>query len=91
MENKPKTEVIEQNILIARRVPPGDKWRLIANEPKGPIHKSLTDTLEAYMTKTGFRGEYRLAHLKSELFAISTEEKEVQVEQEQKFSIYGEY
>jgi len=91
MGNKPKTEVIEQNILIARRVPPGDKWRLIANEPSGPVHKSLTDTLEAYMTKTGFRGEYRLAPLNSELFAISSEEKEVQAEQEQKFSIYGEY
>ena len=91
MGNKPKTEVIEQKILIARRVPPGDKWRLIANEPSGPVHKSLTDTLEAYMTKTGFRGEYRLAALNSELFAISSEEKEVQAEQEQKFSIYGEY
>jgi len=91
MGNKPKTEVIEQKILIARRVPPGDKWRLIANEPSGPVHKSLTDTLEAYMTKTGFRGEYRLAPLNSELFAISSEEKEVQAEQEQKFSIYGEY
>jgi|TARA_R110000803_G_scaffold207129_1_gene274851 hypothetical protein len=91
MKDKPKTEVIEQNMLIARRVPPGDKWRLIANEPNGPIHKSLTDTLESYMTKTGFRGEYRLAPLKSELFAISAEEKEVQAEQEQKFSIYGEY
>ena len=24
--------------LIARRVPPGDKWRLIANEPNGKVH-----------------------------------------------------
>jgi hypothetical protein len=58
---KQKTQIEETNILIARRVPPGDKWRLIANEPNGPLHKTLTDTLEAYMTKTGFRGEYRLA------------------------------
>ncbi len=56
---KEDTQIIEHNILIARRVPPGDKWRLIANEPDGPVHKTLTDTLEAYMTKTGFRGEYR--------------------------------
>lgn len=86
-----QVKVIEENILIARRVPQGDKWRLVANEPDGPIHKSLTDTLEAYMTKTGFRGEYRLAPLKSELYAISTTEKPIEVEKEQKYSLYGEY
>ena len=81
----------EEYILIARRVPPGDKWRLVANEPDGPLHKSLTDTLEAYMTKTGFRGEYRLAPLKSELYAILTSEKEIEPVKEQRYSIYGEY
>lgn len=86
-----KTKVIEENILIARRVPPGDKWRLVANEPDGQVHKTLTDTLEAYMVKTGFKGEYRLAPLKSELFAISSEEVEVKPEPEKKYSIYGEY
>jgi hypothetical protein len=28
------TQIEEKNILIARRVPPGDKWRLVANEPE---------------------------------------------------------
>jgi hypothetical protein len=88
---KQKTQIEETNILIARRVPPGDKWRLIANEPSGPLHKTLTDTLEAYMTKTGFRGEYRLAPLKGELYAINAEEVKVTIPEEQKFSIYGEY
>jgi hypothetical protein len=86
-----KKKVIEENILIARRVPPGDKWRLVANEPDGTVHKTLTDTLEAYMVKTGFKGEYRLAPLQSKLFAISTTEEEVKVEPIKKFSIYGEY
>ena len=81
----------EDYILIARRVPPGDKWRLVANEPDGPLHKTLTDTLEAYMVKTGFKGEYRLAPLKSELYAISTIEEEVIIEPEKKYSLYGEY
>ena len=81
----------EENVLIARRVPPSDRWRLIANEPDGPIHKSLTDTLEAYMIKTGFKGEYRLAPLKSELYAISTTEEEIKPEPVKKFSLYGEY
>ena len=59
----------ERNTLIARRVPPGDKWQLVDREPATvtPLHKTLTDCLEAYMVKTGFKGEYRLAPLKSEL------------------------
>ena len=87
----PETKVIEEYILIARRVPPGDKWRLVANEPDGPVHNTLTDALEAYMTKTGFRGDYKLAPLKSELYAISTDEVEVKPEPEKRYSIYGEY
>jgi|TARA_B100001758_G_scaffold206997_1_gene187910 hypothetical protein len=86
-----KKKVIEENILIARRVPPGDKWRLVANEPDGQVHNTLTDTLEAYMVKTGFKGEYRLAPLKSELYAISTTEEEIKPEPIKQYSIYGEY
>ena len=86
-----EVNIVEEKILIARRVPPGDKWRLVANEPDGPLHATLTDTLEAYMTKTGFKGEYRLAPLKSELFAISSKEEIVEPEPEKRYSIYGEY
>jgi hypothetical protein len=84
-----KTE--EKNVLIARRVPPGDRYRLIANEPDGPIHKSLTDTLEAYMVKTGFKGNYRLEPLQSALYAIQTDKVEVQPVVEKKYSLYGEF
>ena len=86
-----EVNIVEEKILIARRVPPGDKWRLVANEPDGPVHATLTDTLEAYMTKTGFKGEYRLAPLKSELFAVSSKEEIVEPEPEKRYSIYGEY
>ena len=55
------------------------------------VHKSLTDTLEAYMTKTGFKGEYRLAPLKSELYAITTEEVMITIEPIKQYSIYGEF
>jgi len=81
----------EKNVLIARRVPPSDRWRLVSDEPEGPIHKSLTDVLEAYMLKTEFKGEYRLAPLNSELFAITTEDYQVKPEPEKKYNIYGEY
>ena len=91
MESRQKTEIEETSILIARRVPPSDRWRLISNEPYGPVHKSLTDTLEEYMTKTGFKGEYRLAPLKSELYAITTEEVMITIEPIKQYSIYGEF
>lgn len=56
----PKTEIVEKHILIANRVPKGDRWRLVSDEPNGRIHLSIVDTLEAYMSKTNFKGHYRL-------------------------------
>tara|TARA_B110000503_G_scaffold49605_1_gene80561 strand:- start:662 stop:943 length:282 start_codon:yes stop_codon:yes gene_type:complete len=91
MQDKLNTQTVEKNILIARRVPPSDRWRLVGNEPDGPIHKSLTDTLEAYMVKTGFKGNYRLEPLKSALYAIQTDEIEVQAEVVKQYSLYGEH
>lgn len=86
-----KVNIVEKNILIARRIPPGDKWRLVVNEPDGPIHATLTDALEAYMVKTGFKGEYRLAPLKSELYIVSSTEEIIEPEPEKRYSLYGEY
>ena len=86
-----KIQIEETNVLIARRQPPGDRFRLVLDKPDGPIYKSLTDTLEAYMVRTDFRGEYRLAPLKGELYAITTEEVPVTIEQPKKYSMYGEY
>ena len=84
-----KTQTKEQNVLIARRQAPGDRWSLV-DDSSNKIYKTLTDTLEAFMTKTGFKGEYRLAPLKSELYAITTTEEVVKPEPIKKFSIYGE-
>jgi hypothetical protein len=84
-------KVVEKNILIARRMPPGDRWKLEIEEGKEKIHRSLTEALEAYMILTGFRGEYRLVPLKSELYIIQSEEQEIKSVPEKKYSIYGEY
>ena len=84
-------QVVEKNILIARRVPPGDRYKLEIEEGKDKIHSSLTKTLEAYMTLTGFRGEYRLVPLKGELYIIQNEEQEIKPVPQKKYSIYGEY
>jgi|TARA_R110001606_G_scaffold24464_1_gene80833 hypothetical protein len=84
-----KTEVIERNEVIATRVPPGDRWSLVEDSKK-VIHKSLTDTLEAYLGVTNFKGEYRLAPLDGKLYAIKTTEEEVKPEPIKKYNIYGD-
>jgi hypothetical protein len=43
------------------------------------------------MTLTGWKGEYRLAPLKGELYIIQNEEQEIKPIPEKKYSIYGEY
>ena len=91
MSEKKETQIIEDLVLIARRVPPGDRWRLVSEEPDGAIHVTLTDALEAYMRKSGFKGDYKLAPMKSELYAIATEEIEIKPEPIKTYSIYGEY
>ena len=46
------TKTIESSELIAKRVPPGDKWILIG-DPKKEVFSSLTDTLEGFHQQTG--------------------------------------
>ena len=81
-------EKVEKNILIARRVPPGDKWTLVDDE-KQIVYKSLTETLEAYFQATQTRCDFKLAPLKSELYMITTEE--VAPPPPKKFNMYGDY
>ena len=86
-----ETEKVEHNELIALRVPPGDNWKLL-NDGEEIIHKSLTEALEAYFTKTNFKGSYRLDPLDSRLYAIKVEEVEVEevIEEPKEYGIYGE-
>ena len=78
----------EINVLIAQRVPPGDSWSLIGEDI---VHKSLTETLEAYFQKTKEPCEFRLAPLKGELYMVTTKEETVKVEPLKKFNIYGDH
>jgi len=78
----------EKNILIARRTPPGDQWCLVDDDKK-VVHKSLTETLEAYFQAYKKPCEFRLAPLKGELYMITTEE--VVPEPPKRFNIYGDY
>jgi hypothetical protein len=79
----------EENILIALRVPPGDKFSLVGDSKK-VVYNSLTATLEAYFTKTQFEGEYRLDPRGGKLYAIEVNEVEIEEKQPQEYGIYGE-
>jgi hypothetical protein len=79
----------EKNALIAKRVPPGDRWSLLGEDE---IYNSLTETLEAYFQKTQTKCEFRLAPLKGELYMITTEEVvPPPPAPPKKFNIYGDY
>ncbi len=83
-----KVEVEEFNELIAKRVPPGDKWELVID--KENTIDGLVQTFTQYMRKTKFKGHYRLEPLQGKLFAIKTFEEAVE-EEPMKFDLYGEY
>ena len=83
-------QVVEHNQLIATRVPPGDRWSLVG-DPKKEVFNTLTDTLEAFLNQTGFKGSYRLDPMDSKLYAIQTNEVEVKKEEPKMFSLYGEF
>lgn len=84
-----ETKIVEHNELIATRRAPGDNWVLV-DDSKNVVHKSLTDTLEAYLGVTNFKGEYRLDPIGSKLYAIKTSEEEVKPEPIKKYNIYGD-
>lgn len=82
-------KITENLEMIATRVPPGDRWKLV-NDTRKIIHNTLTEALEAYFLETKFKGEYRLAPLDSKLYAIKTIEEEVVPEPPKSFNIYGD-
>jgi len=82
-------KITENLEIIAVRIPPGDRWKLV-NDTRKIIHNTLTEALEAYFLETKFKGEYRLAPLDSKLYAIKTIEEEIVPEPIREFNIYGD-
>jgi hypothetical protein len=80
---------VEQNELIAIRVPPGDKWRLVDDE-KNIIHPSLMDVLESYFSDTKFMGDFRFSPRDGKLYAIKIREEVVMPKPTRKYNIYGD-
>ena len=82
-------EIIEENKLIAERVPPGDNWELVIDREN--VIEGLVKTLNTYVKKTKYKGHYRLEPLNGKLFAIIQNEIEVKEPEPQKFDLYGEH
>jgi hypothetical protein len=74
-------------ILIARRIPPGDKWVLVDDKTTKP-YLSLTETLEAYYQTVNTPYDFKLSPLKGELYIITTEN--IAPPPPKKFNIYGD-
>ena len=82
-------KITEHNELIATRVPPGDRWKLL-NDSRKVIHNSLTEALESYFMETKQKCEYRLAPMDIKLYVIKTVEEEIVPELPKNFNIYGD-
>jgi hypothetical protein len=81
-------ETVEQKQLIAKRVPPGDRWAL-TNEPDTVI-SSLTETLEMYFQKTKFNKAFYLDPLGGALYSVNRVEIEIKPEPIKTFDFYGD-
>lgn len=84
-----ETSIVEQNELIATRVPPGDNWELTIDQ--GKTIEGLVQALTAYMRKTKFKGHYRLEPLNGKLYAIKEETVSLPEPEPEVWDLYGEY
>lgn len=81
-------ETVEQKQLIAKRVPPGDRWALI--DGQNTVYSSLTEALEAYFKKTQFNAAFYLDPIGSALYAVDRVEIEIKPEPIKTFDFYGD-
>lgn len=84
-----ETKTVEFNELIAERVPPGDRWRLVMDE-RNIVYPSLTEALDAYWSLTKFTGDYRFSPRGGQLFVVKQKEEEIKPRPQKKFNIYGD-
>ncbi len=84
-----EVKIVEENELIAERIPPGDNWELVID--RGTTIEGLVMALTMYMRKTKFKGHYRLEPLNGKLFAIKQFEEQVEQPEPVVWDLYGEF
>ena len=89
------TKIEEKNVLIAERVVPGDRWKLVMYNPNTfeqdpTIYESLTDALNAYFMSVKDKPKaYRLEPQNSKLYAVVDTEVEIKPTIKH-YNIYGD-
>lgn len=87
-------QIQEHNILIANRVPPGDRWILVDENNKpidGNIIEGIIEAMSEYMRNNDFKGDYRLSPLSGEIFAIKKTSVKIEKPKPKKYDLYGEF
>lgn len=83
-------EIKEELVLIAKRYPPGDNWKLLSDP--NHVYPSLTEALEGYFQETQQPCDFRLSPIKGELYAIGSKVVEkAPPPPPKKFNMYGDY
>lgn len=80
-----ETKIVEYNELIAVRVPPSDRWRLVEDKTE-TVYNSLTEVLDAWFEKNQKKADFRLSPLDSKLYVIQNKKPEPP----KRFNIYGD-
>ncbi len=86
-------EIKEYNILIANRVPPGDRWMLVDENGKpinGEVIEGIVEAMSEYMRTNDYRGDYRLSPLAGELAIIRQSTVVIEKPKPKKYDLYGE-
>lgn len=84
---KVKTETKEIKIKVARRFPPGDRWKPLDNETV--VLDSLTDVLEFVYQAHG-NTQFYMDAKEGYVYIINTEERDIKPAPIKTFSLYGE-
>ena len=87
-------EIRETNILIANRVPPGDRWMLVDSNGKpinGEVIEGIIEVMSEYMRNNDYKGDYRLSPLNGELFIIKNDVVQIEKPKPKKYDLNGEF
>ena len=83
--------VEERRERVAKRVPPGDKWRCVyEGADSDMVLDNLTDTLETIFQDTGMT-KFFIDAREGFVYSVDFEEREVVPYSDKKYSLYGEY
>jgi hypothetical protein len=88
MSKEPEVITEEVKVKVAKRVPPGDRWTPLDNSSM--VLDSLTDVLEYIYQKNGNTQFYMDAR-EGFTYVIKQEEKVIEPEPQNSYSLYGEY